>query len=90
MIKIKQFIAASAIVCSAPLSAAPVVWTFTDVLFEDGGTVTGNFTYNANTNIYSDINITTPAGSQITTEFLYGDEHIDNNEIGRASCRARV
>lgn len=43
--------------------ASPVQWTLTDVLFEDGGTATGSFIYDADTNAYSGINITVTDGS---------------------------
>lgn len=39
--------------------AAPIMWTLTDVLFNDGGTATGSFVYDATTNAYSNISITT-------------------------------
>jgi hypothetical protein len=39
--------------------ADPVTWTLTDAIFDDGGTATGSFVYNADTNTTSDINIVT-------------------------------
>jgi hypothetical protein len=51
--------------CSAPPAlASPVRWTLTDVLFEDGGAAAGSFVYDAATDSYSAIDITTSAGSQ--------------------------
>ena len=49
----------------APLSArmAPIVWTLSGVTFSDGGTASGSFTFDANTNTYSAPAITTTAGS---------------------------
>lgn len=41
------------------VQAAPIQWTLTDVLFEDGGTATGSFIYDADTNTYSSISIVT-------------------------------
>lgn len=46
--------------------AAPVTWTLTGVVFNDGGTATGSFTYDASTNTYSSVNITTTTGSSRT------------------------
>lgn len=43
--------------------AAPVTWTIDSLLFDDGGTGSGTFVYDANTNSYSDISIVTTAGS---------------------------
>jgi len=48
---------------SAPASAAPVTWTLVDAVFADGGSASGTFTYDADTNTYSAINIVTTAGS---------------------------
>jgi hypothetical protein len=39
--------------------AAPIHWTLNGVTFADGGTASGGFTYDATTNTYSAINITT-------------------------------
>ncbi len=48
---------------SVPANAAPVTWTLVDAAFEDGGTASGTFTYDADTNVYSNIDIVTTAGS---------------------------
>ena len=37
--------------------AAVVTWTLNDVVFEDLGTATGSFDYDADTNVYSDVAI---------------------------------
>ncbi len=50
-------------VCSVFASAGPVVWTLSGVTFSDGGTASGSFVYNADTNTYSSINVTTTTGS---------------------------
>lgn len=39
--------------------ASPVLWTLTDVLFFDGGTASGSFVYDAATDTYSGVSITT-------------------------------
>ena len=44
-------------------SAALITWTLTDVLFSDGGTASGEFTYDATTGIYSNFNVQTTAGA---------------------------
>jgi len=46
-------------------SAAPVTWYLQGVTFVDGGTATGSFVYDANTNTYSSINITTTSGATL-------------------------
>lgn len=49
----------------ASASAAPLTWTLDNVVFDDGGTVTGSFIYDADTNTYSGISLQT-AGGPIT------------------------
>lgn len=44
-------------------SADGLSWTLTGVTFDDGGTASGSFNYNAVTNTFSNIDITTTAGS---------------------------
>jgi len=39
------------------------MWTLTGVTFGDGGTAAGSFVYDASTNTYSSVNITTTTGS---------------------------
>ena len=52
--------------------ASPVTWTLENVAFADGGTASGSFTYNATTNFYSAINISTTATDGLpATVFQY-------------------
>jgi hypothetical protein len=51
--------------------ATPVVWNLSGVTFEDGGTASGSFTYDADTGAYSAISISTTAGTVITTAMDY-------------------
>jgi hypothetical protein len=44
-------------------AASPIQWTLTDVLFEDGGTASGSFIYDADTNAFSAIAINTSGGT---------------------------
>jgi hypothetical protein len=64
----KAFFAAL-VLCLLPLtaSAVPVLWTFSGATFSDGGTASGSFVYDADTNTYSSVNITTTAGSVLLT-----------------------
>jgi sugar lactone lactonase YvrE len=43
--------------------ATQVTWTLHNVTFNDGGTASGSFVYNADTNTYSSVNIVTSGGS---------------------------
>jgi len=56
---------------SASANATPVVWYLSGVTFADGGTASGSFTYDADTNVYSTISVSTTVGSIITTPKSY-------------------
>jgi hypothetical protein len=43
--------------------ASLIEWTLQNVTFDDGGTASGSFFYNVNTNTYSNISVTTTAGT---------------------------
>ena len=45
--------------------AAPVTWSLNGIVFDDGGTATGSFVYDADTDMYSVINITTQGGDTV-------------------------
>jgi|SRR5215831_14358608 len=47
-------------------SADGATWTFSNVPFDDGGTASGSFVYNALTNSYTDIHVTTTAGTLLS------------------------
>jgi hypothetical protein len=47
------------LLASMTANAAPVTWAVDTLLFSDGGSAYGSFTYDENTNLYSDIDITT-------------------------------
>ncbi len=58
--------------------AIPIQWTLSGITFSDGGTAAGSFVYDADTNVYSSIDITTTAGS-----VLPGATYVvDNNAFG--------
>ncbi|MEZ5894401.1 MAG: VPLPA-CTERM sorting domain-containing protein [Parvularculaceae bacterium] len=48
----------------APAGATPVTWTLADAVFSDGGTASGTFIYDADANVYSNVDIVTTAGSK--------------------------
>jgi len=50
---------------SPALQAAAVTWTLEGITFDDSGTATGTFNYDADMNTYSDINITTQGGDTL-------------------------
>jgi hypothetical protein len=51
---------------AAAVNATPVEWTIDSLVFDDGGTGSGTFTYDADTNAYSNIDIVTTAGTAST------------------------
>jgi hypothetical protein len=73
---ISQFVKCAACVSilsllSVAANAVPVVWTLDDVVFNDGGTASGSFTFDADTNTYSAITIATTPGSVFTSAFTF-------------------
>lgn len=54
---------AMALSSAASASTVPVVWTLVDGLLDDGGTASGSFIYDADTNTFSAINLVTTGGS---------------------------
>ena len=56
---------AVALVTAAPAIALadPVTWRLSNVTFDDGGTASGSFVFDATTYTYSEINITTSGGA---------------------------
>ncbi len=57
-------IAAAASLIASASSADPVVWTLNNVEVLDGSTVSGSFTYDADIDVYSAINITTTSSGR--------------------------
>jgi len=55
----RSILVLTALLLSLTSNAAPVTWTVDSLLFSDGGSGFGSFDYDASTNLYSEINITT-------------------------------
>jgi hypothetical protein len=51
-----------ALATQSPVYAGPVLWTLQNVSFSGGGMASGSFAYDANTNTYTSIDVTTTAG----------------------------
>ena len=56
--------------------AAQVTWTLQDAVFDDGGMVSGSFTYDRDTNTYSNIAITT-SGTGLASGTFYEFQNPD-------------
>ncbi len=64
----KNYLGCLLLFVSGSAFSTPLTWTLNDIVFEDGGTATGSFVYDADANSYSSINITTQGGD----DSLYG------------------
>ncbi len=71
--------AALAMAAAAPALASPLVWTLTDVHFDDDATASGTFTYDADTGLISDWSITI-SGSSVLPDFTYTKDGIQDAE----------
>ena len=59
--------------------AIPLEWTLDNVVFSDGGTASGSFFYDDDTDIYSNVAVTTTTGSVLTgTNYQYGSPYAYN------------
>jgi len=67
-----KFLAALCLAAAIPSAAmaAPVKWTLSDITFDDGGTASGSFVYDANTNTYSAISVTTTGGGMASSTYI--------------------
>jgi hypothetical protein len=67
----------TAALLALPAQAAPLVWTFDNAVFEDGGIATGSFVFDADTGSFSAVNVTTTAGTLASgatyTDRVFGD-----------------
>jgi hypothetical protein len=59
----KSLFALLLIAVSGPAQATPILWTLGGVAMADGATAFGSFVYDANTNFFSQIDVTTVGGS---------------------------
>jgi hypothetical protein len=75
----KKLIAAFLLLGFGSAQAIPVIWTLEGVLFEDGGTASGSFVYDADTSTFSDTYIVTTSGSMFPGEAYHGDESSPSN-----------
>jgi hypothetical protein len=69
----RQLLLVSLLLCSATANASPVTWTLGNVIFDDGGTAFGSYTYDATANTFSNISITTTGAGGVFPESIYYD-----------------
>lgn len=65
----KKFLAYLSMACgvlafSATANAVPIQWTVSETTFDDGGTLSGSFVYDADSDVYSNIRLKTTTGSK--------------------------
>jgi len=65
-------IALCLVAASQPVSATPLTWTLSGVAFNDGGTATGSFVFDADTGLYSAISIVTSTNPVLGMGAIYG------------------
>lgn len=59
----------------APVVAAPVTWQVSNVVFDDGGTLAGTFIFDAALGQYSSIDLSSTAGTTITSNRHYSSPY---------------
>jgi hypothetical protein len=69
----RQLLLVSLLLCSATANAIPVTWTLENVIFDDGGTAFGSYTYDATANTFSNISITTTGTGGVFSGTFYDD-----------------
>lgn len=60
-------LALAAVMLAGSAHAAALEWTLQDVVLSDGAAVAGTFNYDADNNVYSNVNITVAAGPDYAT-----------------------
>ena len=68
---LKFLLAAAVMMTALNALAVPTVWTLAGVTFSDGGTASGSFVYDADSNTYSSINIVANGGTNPTLNTSY-------------------
>jgi hypothetical protein len=56
-------LAAFTMMFAAPAQAAPVTWNLQNWTFDDGGTASGSFVFDASTGVYSDVSVLSTNGT---------------------------
>ena len=58
-------VASLTVLASGSAVGTPMLWNLSNVVFNDGGMASGSFMYDADTNVYSGVSITTSGGSTL-------------------------
>ena len=75
----RAFFLVAGLFLSSAVLAIPVEWTLQNVGFTDGGRAFGSFIYDADTNVYSGVDITTTTGSAWSgTEYKITNPYISS------------
>lgn len=71
--------ASALLLLSTAAFAAPVTWTLNNVKTVGGVTVTGSFVYDADTNTYSNIDLTASNGKRFTAMLRSPSDYVNNS-----------
>jgi hypothetical protein len=66
-----RFIFLLLVFVSTFVQAAPVTWTVNNAIFDDGATLTGQFDFNSETGVYSNVSLSTSSGTILTDPWSY-------------------
>jgi hypothetical protein len=70
------------VVTAQTADATPISWSFSGLMFSDGGSASGSFVFDADTLVYSSINITTTSSAVITgSTYLFDHPDFDNSAL---------
>lgn len=79
----KKFACLIGLLFMGSANATPIEWTLNNVTFDDGTAVTGSYFYDADTNAWSDWEITVSAGT--LSAFTYTDLNSQTNSTNESS-----
>lgn len=83
MFKLSSLIMSALALMTLPtcLPAIPLTWTFSGVTLSDGASLTGSFVFDADTGIFSDINVNTTGGTQTPSHYIALNTSPDRKSI---------
>ena len=89
MLKVTRLVLTALLLCNISLADAALLdWDLIGITFNDGATASGSFTFDTDLNVVTEFDITTTAGTLISSAFNYmvATAHISlqANELGNA------
>ncbi len=72
MLKVTRLVLTALLLCNISLADAALLdWDLIGITFNDGATASGSFTFDTDLNVVTEFDITTTAGTLITSAFNY-------------------